>query len=118
MESYAITWRKSTKKDLRKIPEGDVLEILAAIEALAEKPFPIGSMKLSGTQDVYRIRLGKYRVIYDVKGEELVIEVIRVGSRGASQGCLSIRAPRPATILGETKLVLPDVFRVVRAVSG
>ena len=38
-------------------------------------------MKLSGTQDVYRIRVGKYRVIYDVKGKELVIEVIRVAQR-------------------------------------
>lgn len=81
MESYTITWRKSTKKDLRKIPEGDVLEILAAVEPLAGNPFPIGSMKLSGTQDVYRIRVGKYRVIYDVMGKELVIEVIRVAHR-------------------------------------
>ena len=81
MESYTITWRKSTKKDLRKIPEVDVLEILAAVEALAGNPFPIGSMKLSGTQDVHRIRVGKYRVIYDVMGKELVIEVIRVAHR-------------------------------------
>ena len=81
MESYTITWRKSTKKDLRKIPEGDVLEILAAVEALAGNPFPIGSMKLSGTQDVHRIRVGKYRVIYDVQGKELVVEVIRVAHR-------------------------------------
>ena len=43
MVFYTITWRKSTKKDLRKIPEGDVLEILQAVEALAGNPFPIGS---------------------------------------------------------------------------
>jgi mRNA-degrading endonuclease RelE of RelBE toxin-antitoxin system len=64
VESYTITWRKSTKKDLRKIPEGDVLEILAAVEALAGNPFPIGSMKLSGTQDVYRIRVAHRKDVY------------------------------------------------------
>lgn len=81
MVSYTITWRKSTKKDLRKIPEGDVLEILQAVQALAGNPLPIGSTKLIGTVDVHRIRVGKYRVIYEVQGNELVIEVIRVGHR-------------------------------------
>ena len=81
MASYTITWRKSTKKDLRKIPEGEVREILEAVEALAGNPFPIWSIKLSGTQDVHRIRVGKYRVIYDVQGNELVVEVIRIAHR-------------------------------------
>jgi mRNA interferase RelE/StbE len=61
MVFYTITWRKSTKKDLRKIPEGDVLEILQAVETLAGNPFPIGSTKLIGTLDVHRIRVGIYR---------------------------------------------------------
>jgi mRNA interferase RelE/StbE len=81
MVFYTITWRKSTKKDLRKIPERDVLEILQAVEALAGNPFPISSTKLVGTVDVHRIRVGKCRVIYEVQGNELVIEVIRVGHR-------------------------------------
>ena len=58
-----------------------MLEILQAVEALAGNPFPIGSTKLNGTVDVHRIRVGKYRVIYEVQGNELVIEVIRVGHR-------------------------------------
>lgn len=81
MAFYTITWRKSTEKDLRKIPEGDLLEILQAVEALAGNPCPIGSTKLIGTVDVHRIRVGKYRVVYEVQGNELVIEVIRVGHR-------------------------------------
>jgi mRNA interferase RelE/StbE len=81
MVFYTITWRKSTKKDLRKIPEGNVLEILQAVETLAGNPFPIGSTKLIGTLDVHRIRVGIYRVIYEVQGNELVIEVIRAGHR-------------------------------------
>ena len=64
MVFYTITWRKSTKKDLRKIPEGDVLEILQAVEALAGNPFPIGSTKLIGTVDVHRIRVGHRKDVY------------------------------------------------------
>jgi len=81
MAFYTITWRKSTKKDFRKIPEEDAREILEAVEALAVNPFPNASTKLLGTLDVYRIRAGKYRVIYEVHGNELVIEVIRMGHR-------------------------------------
>lgn len=58
-----------------------MLEILQAVEALVGNPFPIGSTKLIGTVDVHRIRVEKYRVIYEVQGIELVIEVIRVGHR-------------------------------------
>ena len=79
MAFYTITWRKSTEKDLRKIPEGDLLEILQAVEALAGNPCPIGSTKLIGIVDVHRIRVGKYRVVYKVQGNKLVIAVIRVG---------------------------------------
>ena len=81
MASYTITWRKSTKKDLRRIPEADVREIVLAVEDLAGNPFPIGFTKLIGTQNVYRIRVGNYRVIYGIYGAELVVEVIRVGHR-------------------------------------
>jgi mRNA interferase RelE/StbE len=81
MASYTITWRKSTKKDLRRIPEADVREIVLAVEDLAGNPFPNGSINMTGTQNVYRIRVGNYRVIYEIYGGELVVEVIRVGHR-------------------------------------
>jgi mRNA interferase RelE/StbE len=81
MVSYTIAWRKSTKKDLRKIPEADVREIVLVVEGLAGNPFPNGSTKLIGTQNVYRIRVGNYKVIYEIYGVELVVEVIRVGHR-------------------------------------
>jgi hypothetical protein len=54
MAFYTITWRKSTKKDFRKIPEEDAREILEAVEALAGNSFPNASTKLIGTLDVHR----------------------------------------------------------------
>ena len=58
-----------------------MLEILQAVEALAGNPFPIGSTKLIGTLNVHRIRVGNYRVIYEICDDELGNEVIRVGHR-------------------------------------
>ena len=57
------------------------LRFCKPLKPLQGNPFPIGSTKLMGTVDVHRIRVGKYRVIYEVQGNELVIEVIRVGHR-------------------------------------
>jgi mRNA interferase RelE/StbE len=81
MASFAITWRKSTKKDLRKIPSDEVARIIGAVEDLALHPFPDGHKKLVGTQHSYRIRVGNYRVLYEVLGHVLTIAVIKVAHR-------------------------------------
>jgi mRNA interferase RelE/StbE len=66
MASFSIQWRSSTKKDLRKLPPGEVKRIVTEVESLAEEPFPNGSEKLAGSEDTYRIRVGDYRVVYEV----------------------------------------------------
>lgn len=81
MASFAITWRKSTKKDLRRLPSDEVARIIGAVEDLALNPYPDGHKKLAGTQHAYRIRVGNYRVLYEVLGNVLMIEVIKVAHR-------------------------------------
>ena len=81
MASYRLEWRRSTRKDLRHIAPADVARIIKAVEALANDPFSPGCAKLSGSERSYRIRVGDYRVVYEVLGERLVIEVIKVGHR-------------------------------------
>ena len=81
MAFFRIEWRKSTKKDLRRIASGDVLRIIAAVESLSQDPFPSGHTKLSGSERAYRIRVGDYRIIYEVFAGVLLIEVVRVGHR-------------------------------------
>lgn len=68
-------------KDLRRIASTDVPRIIAAAEALATDPFPPGCVKLSGSERSYRIRVGDYRILYDVFSGRLLIEVIKVGHR-------------------------------------
>jgi mRNA interferase RelE/StbE len=81
MASFEIQWRSSTKKDLRGIPPQEVARIAAAVEKLAEEPLPQDSQKLSGSEHTYRIRIGDYRVIYEVLLGRKLIEVQRVRHR-------------------------------------
>ncbi len=71
---------KQAFKELEKINEPFYSNIKQAIHRLADDSRPHGYIKLKG-RDGYRIRIGDYRVIYDILDKELVIDVITVGSR-------------------------------------
>lgn len=81
MEPYRIEWRKSTKKDLRRIAKGEVTKIILAVSNLAEDPHPHGCSKIQGSELAYRIRIGDYRVIYEVFENRIIIEIVRVSHR-------------------------------------
>lgn len=81
MASYQIRWKPSAEKDLRKLPRPVIQRIVTAVSDLASDPQPPGSRKLVGSAHTFRIRIGDYRVIYDVQNSELVIEIVRVAHR-------------------------------------
>ena len=81
MASFSIRWRASTKKDLRALSTHEVVRIVDAVEKLAEEPLPHGSQKLVGSQCTYRIRVGDYRVIYELLNSVRIVEVQRVRHR-------------------------------------
>jgi len=80
MGRYKIVFRKSVAKDLRRIPSQDLRRILATVDSLSEEPRPSGVEKLSG-QEKYRVRQGNYRIIYEIKDDEVVVVVVKVGHR-------------------------------------
>ncbi|MFU8848759.1 MAG: type II toxin-antitoxin system RelE family toxin [Opitutales bacterium] len=80
MERYRIVIKKSAAKEIERIEKRDRIRIIEKIRSLAEDPHPVGSKKLSG-QEKYRIRQGNYRILYQVKNEELIINVVKVGHR-------------------------------------
>ena len=80
MAAYKIFFKKSVEKDFKVIPKKDLVKILERIEALAEDPRPQGCEKLSG-QLKYRLRQGRYRILYSVQDDELTIWVVKVGHR-------------------------------------
>jgi mRNA interferase RelE/StbE len=80
MESYRLLFKRSVSKDLRRLPKTDVQKIVARIAALAGDPRPAGCEKLSA-QERYRIRIGRYRVVYEIRDRELVVLVVKVADR-------------------------------------
>ncbi|MDH5634086.1 MAG: type II toxin-antitoxin system RelE/ParE family toxin [Gammaproteobacteria bacterium] len=80
MASYELVFKKSVAKDLRSIPKRDVGRILKRIEALRHDPRGDGCVKLSA-QERYRVRLGVYRVVYEIRDNELVVLVVKVAHR-------------------------------------
>ena len=81
MERFKIQWRASTKKDLRKLPPQEVARIIATIEDLAHDPLPHSTEKLTGSEHTYRIRVGDYRVVYEVFTQSRIVEIQRVRHR-------------------------------------
>jgi len=79
--AFRVEWKKSTRKDLRRLPPAVVNRVIEAVESLAENPFPHGVDKLSGSEHAYRIRLGDYRVVYEVVTESSLVEIQRVRHR-------------------------------------
>ena len=80
MAEYKILVKRSVEKDLAAIPKNDLRRILNKIESLAENPRPQGCEKLSG-QEKYRIRQGRYRIVYSIQDNELTVWIVKVGHR-------------------------------------
>jgi mRNA interferase RelE/StbE len=79
--SYSLRIKKSAIKDLEAIPaKADRRRIVKRIESLADNPRPNGVQKLSG-KERYRIRQGRYRILYSIRDRELIVYIVRVGDR-------------------------------------
>lgn len=82
MAKYRLLIKPSAAKEIEVVDQKkDRQRIVAGIRLLADDPRPPGCEKLAGEDDRYRIRVGRYRVIYSVGDEELVVVVVRVGHR-------------------------------------
>ncbi|HEV2613586.1 MAG TPA: type II toxin-antitoxin system RelE/ParE family toxin [Gammaproteobacteria bacterium] len=80
MADYQINIEKTAAKSLQKIPKSDQAKIINAIQPLAHNPRPSGCKKLVG-RDGWRIRIGNYRVIYEINDGQLRILIIEIGHR-------------------------------------
>ena len=80
MAKYKLVFKKSVTRDLRPISKKDVARILKRFNALSRNPRAPGCERLSG-QERYRVREGRYRIIYEIHDEVLVVAVVKVGHR-------------------------------------
>ena len=82
MADYEIEITRTAEKRLKKLPRQDQKRIVDALLALSTDPWPRGSRKLQGYRDVFRIRVGSYRILYSVQERRLIIIILKVGQRG------------------------------------
>ena len=80
--AYQVQFAGAAKKQIRKLDGGIRKRISAAIDALAQEPRPDGVKKLAGADDLWRIRVGDYRVIYQIQDLHLVVLIVKIGHRG------------------------------------
>ncbi len=81
MVSYRLEFKPSAERELRKLPSIVVARVSGVIDSLVVNPFPAHSVKLAGSINAYRIRVGDYRIVYTVENKVLLITVIRVRHR-------------------------------------
>ena len=87
MERYNVRIKTSAIKELEAVgPKKERQRLAARISALAREPRPKGCQKLAGAGEKYRVRQGRYRVVYSVQDEHLVVHVVRVAGLSLTLG--------------------------------
>ena len=81
MARYKIEISRSAERQLEKLRREDQRRVVRAMLALGDDPYPKGSRKLTGYDDVFRIRVGRFRILYSVSGEKLIIIILKIGQR-------------------------------------
>jgi mRNA interferase RelE/StbE len=79
--AYRIEVTPRARKDLKALPKRERQRVVEQIDALKADPRPTGCKKLKGREDFYRIRVGDYRVVYQIEDKVLLILIVRVGDR-------------------------------------
>ena len=77
---FNLQFKSSVRKDLKSIPHEDVRRILDALNDLKVNPRPANAQPLTG-RDAWRVRIGRYRAIYTIDNDCLIVEVVKVGHR-------------------------------------
>ncbi len=78
---YEIIIKPTAEKSLDKIPWPARRRIADAMERLRSNPRPAGTVKLTGDENLWRIRIGSYRVVYEIHDDRLIVLVLRVAHR-------------------------------------
>ena len=81
MASYQVRIRRSAEKDLRKLTPTTTRRVWAKIRSLRREPLPSASERLAGSTNEYRLRVGAYRILYEVDREGESVDVFRIAHR-------------------------------------
>ena len=86
MPDYAIVFARSARKELEALDSPVVERVIARIEALAHDPRRAGARKLRGAGNLWRVRVGDYRIVYGLDDRRRVVDIVRVRHRREAYG--------------------------------
>ena len=81
MDSYAVELKSSARKELESLPDSVLSRVVHKLESLAQNPRPAGCKKLKGYKDLWRVRVGDWRVVYIIDDPAKVVSVTRIAHR-------------------------------------
>ena len=83
MATYSVEFVRSARKEFERLPSKARNKVVDALQLLAVNPYSelLNIKKLKGAEDVFRIRVGDYRVLYEIRNEKLIVVVIKVAHR-------------------------------------
>ena len=79
--AYRIEFAPKADRQFKALERSLQVRLARRINSLVENPFPQGIKKLAGEEDLYRLRVGDYRIIYQIQEKRLVVLVVRIGHR-------------------------------------
>jgi len=81
MDEYQVLFARSARKELEALPQRLGDRVLRRIEALADNPRPSGCRKLTGSDNLWRVRVGEQRVVYAIDDTKRLLDVIAIRHR-------------------------------------
>ncbi|MGV3602381.1 MAG: type II toxin-antitoxin system RelE family toxin [Dyadobacter fermentans] len=78
---YKISIKSAALKEIQQIPKEFRVRIIETIDSLATNPRPNGVKKLENFRNSYRVRVGQYRIVYQIEDRQLIVEVVKVANR-------------------------------------
>jgi mRNA interferase RelE/StbE len=81
---YEVFLERRAERDIKRLPEDVFHRIIPHLKALSENPKPSGCRKITGSRNDWRIRIGDYRVIYEIDEQQKAVKVMRIRHRKAA----------------------------------
>jgi mRNA interferase RelE/StbE len=79
--NYTVEISSLAARQIKKLPPETQIQVVAELAALAQQPRPDGVTKIKGEEKTYRLRVKKYRIVYEILDEQLVVLIVKVGHR-------------------------------------
>jgi mRNA interferase RelE/StbE len=81
MKRYSVLLTQTAEKELSRLPNKEVIKIVSVLKFLEENPRPNGCKKLKGYKNLWRLRIGNYRIIYLIDDVILMVDIREIGHR-------------------------------------